>query len=289
MSKHPSTKPGFLRRIFPAKKQKEQLTAEQQIVLPVEQQDEKQVNRQIQRRTFLSFTSFLVLGAAAWKGWFWLKNQPGDQGLKGGVQEPLRKVLNANERVFQHALSPGHMAKTYPPSTALQHVRVNGDIGLDKTNFDAAKWTLEVTRADNTILSVTLDQIKQLPKTEIVFDFKCIEGWSMITHWGGVKFSDFMKAFHFDAETTMHYIGLMTPDQDYYVGIDMPSAMHPQTLLCYEMNGQPLTSDHGYPLRLIIPVKYGVKNLKRIGSLYFSNDRPDDYWFERGYDYFSGL
>jgi DMSO/TMAO reductase YedYZ molybdopterin-dependent catalytic subunit len=69
----------------------------------------------------------------------------------------------------------------------------------------------------------------------------------------------------------------------------MPSAMHPQTLLCYQMNGKPLEPRHGAPLRLIIPVKYGVKNLKRIGKLYFSNDRPRDYWFERGYDYYCGL
>jgi DMSO/TMAO reductase YedYZ molybdopterin-dependent catalytic subunit len=69
----------------------------------------------------------------------------------------------------------------------------------------------------------------------------------------------------------------------------MPSAMHPQTLLCYEMNGQPLPLANGYPLRLIIPVKYGVKHLKRIGSLVFSNERPPDYWAEQGYDYYTGL
>lgn len=75
----------------------------------------------------------------------------------------------------------------------------------------------------------------------------------------------------------------------YYVGIDMQSMMHPQTLLCYEMNNAPLTVNHGAPLRLIIPVKYGVKHLKRIGTIFFSNTKPRDYWYERGYDYFCGL
>lgn len=65
--------------------------------------------------------------------------------------------------------------------------------------------------------------------------------------------------------------------------------MHPQTLLAYEMNGQPLTNDHGAPLRLIIPVKYGIKNLKRIGKITFSDSRPKDYWAENGYDYDSGF
>jgi DMSO/TMAO reductase YedYZ molybdopterin-dependent catalytic subunit len=82
---------------------------------------------------------------------------------------------------------------------------------------------------------------------------------------------------------------LATPDKGYYVGIDMPSVLHPQTILCYEMNGQPLPLNQGYPLRLIIPVKYGIKHLKRIGTMYFDNKRPPDYWYEQGYDYFSGL
>jgi DMSO/TMAO reductase YedYZ molybdopterin-dependent catalytic subunit len=55
------------------------------------------------------------------------------------------------------------------------------------------------------------------------------------------------------------------------------------------MNGAPLPMNQGYPLRLIIPVKYGIKHLKRIGSIFFSNTRPPDYWYERGYDYYAGL
>ena len=84
-------------------------------------------------------------------------------------------------------------------------------------------------------------------------------------------------------------MALETPDGDYYVGLDMASAMHPQTLLCYEMNGEALTSEHGAPLRLVIPVKYGVKNLKRIGKINFSDSRPRDYWAERGYDWYAGF
>jgi DMSO/TMAO reductase YedYZ molybdopterin-dependent catalytic subunit len=55
------------------------------------------------------------------------------------------------------------------------------------------------------------------------------------------------------------------------------------------MNGMPLTMEHGYPLRMIVPVKYGFKSLKRIGSMYFDNEKLPDYWFERGYDYYAGL
>src|SRR5438128_314472 len=83
-------------------------------------------------------------------------------------------------------------------------------------------------------------------------------------------------------EKELQYVGLITPDEEYYVGIDMPSALHPQTILCYEHNGKPLPMNQGYPLRLIIPVKYGIKSLKRIGTIFFDNDKPADYWAERG-------
>ena len=128
-----------------------------------------------------------------------------------------------------------------------------------------------------------------MPKTEVIFNFKCIEGWSQITWWGGVRFSDFLKKFNLEKNESLKYVGLETPDKNYYVGIDMNSMLHPQTILCYEMNGKPLPYEQGAPLRLIIPVKYGIKHLKRIGTIFFSNERPRDYWYEQGYDYYAGL
>jgi len=171
---------------------------------------------------------------------------------------------------------------------AARPARVNGNYGL-KTPLDTNNWVMHVIRDKGDTLNVTLDEIKKLPKNEIVFDFKCIEGWSQITHWGGVKFSDFIHHFGLEKQAAMKYLGLRTPDGEYFVGIDMPSAMHPQTILCYELNGATLPLNQGFPLRLVIPVKYGVKSLKRIGDMYFSNERPRDYWAEKGYDYFSGL
>jgi DMSO/TMAO reductase YedYZ molybdopterin-dependent catalytic subunit len=72
------------------------------------------------------------------------------------------------------------------------------------------------------------------------------------------------------------------------VGLDIHSAIHPQTLLCYEINGEPLSLAHGAPLRLVTPLKYGIKHLKRIGTISFADERPADYWAELGYDWDSG-
>lgn len=240
----------------------------------------------ILKKTIVSFFFFFAIGGAAFWGWHWLRNQPSDSGK---TSVPIRKVLDANEKVFDGLLTDNRLAKEYPLTRAANPARVNGDLGL-KTAFDPATWAMNVIRATGDTLKIKLDDIRKLPKTEIIFNFKCIEGWSQITHWGGVRFSEFMDAYHLDAEAAMKYLGLSTPDKEYYVGIDMPSAMHPQTLLCYELNDKPLPLNQGYPLRLIIPVKYGVKSLKRIGDMYFSNERTPDYWADKkGYDYFSGL
>ena len=239
----------------------------------------------ITRRSFFSFSIFAILGATAWKSWFWLK----DSTTGNGVQSPLRNTLDADGKVFKRTLSPNHLAPTYPTSAGATHVRYNGGVGINPNGFNAADWRLDVATLDNRKLQITIDDLQRLPLTEFAFEFKCIEGWSQISWWGGVKFSDFITHYGLQKEADLAYAGLSTPDDEYYVGIDMASAMHPQTLLCYQMNGKPLDPRHGAPLRLIIPIKYGVKNLKRIGKLYFSNDRPRDYWFERGYDYYCGL
>ena len=133
-------------------------------------------------------------------------------------------------------------------------------------------------------------ELTQLPKTEVIFDFKCVEGWSQITHWGGIRFSDFISHYHLESLAKNYkYVGFLSVDKGYYVGIDIASMMQPQTLLCYEMNDAILPMKQGYPLRLIIPVKYGIKHIKQIGTIYFSNTKPKAYWAERGYDYFAGL
>lgn len=248
------------------------------------------VEQKIKRRNFISFTVFGVLAASAYEGWRWLYKSPDETaGVTAGAHAPLRRALNKTEIFFRRlTFSENHLVKTYPKEMAATNVRHNSDIGSAGV-LPPEKWKLQVTKKNGELMQITLEQIKEIPKTEIVYDFKCVEGWDQIQHWGGARFIDFIKHFGLDAEAKMEYVGLETPDKKYYVGIDMPSAIHPQTILAYEMNDKPLQGRHGQPLRLIIPVKYGIKNLKRIGTMTFSNTRPPDYWAEQGYDYYSGL
>jgi DMSO/TMAO reductase YedYZ molybdopterin-dependent catalytic subunit len=137
-------------------------------------------------------------------------------------------------------------------------------------------------------LLLTLDHIRALPRVEMITQLKCIEGWSEIVHWGGARLHDFIAAHQPDAGALPKYVGMQTPNREYYVGLFKEDALHPQTLLCYEMNGQPLSREHGAPLRLVTPLKYGIKHLKQIGKITFTDVRPADYWAENGYDWNAG-
>ena len=141
-------------------------------------------------------------------------------------------------------------------------------------------------------LLLSMDDLRRLPHRELVTQFKCIEGWSQIVQWGGVRLADFINAYP-PARTTQgrlpRYIYMETPDGEYFCGFDLAACMHPQSLLVYEMGGQPLTPGHGAPLRLAMPIKYGYKQIKQIGLIRYTDTRPNDYWAELGYDWYAGL
>ncbi|MBB6501915.1 molybdopterin-dependent oxidoreductase [Pedobacter cryoconitis] len=251
---------------------------------------ELSIEKKIKRRNFISFATFFVAGGAAFGGWKWLYNSPEEKaGITGGARQPLRRALNKTELFFRRIFSNDHVVKTYPKERAARVVRVNSDIGLTDESFDVSRWQLSLVKKKGEVLKINIEDLKALPKTEIVYDFKCVEGWDQIQHWAGLRFIDFIDYYQLHDQAKMGYVGMETPDGEYYIGLDMESALHPQTILAYEMNDKPITEEHGAPLRLIIPVKYGIKNLKRIGMINFSNQRPRDYWAEQGYDYYSGL
>ena len=241
-------------------------------------------NASYKRRMLFSFILFALLATAGISAWKWLNHQP----KEGLALKPLRKTLELNERLLLSTFDTGKLSKVYAEKDAVKNVRVNGLVGMLKT-VDTSSWRLQVVRAKGDTLKLSLAEIKKLPRVDVIFDFKCIEGWSQVTHWAGVPLKTFMDHYHLNTQEQMNYVGLQTIDKKYYVGIDMPSALQSQTILCYEMNNKPLPMNQGYPLRLIIPVKYGIKHLKQIGTMYFSNEKPPDYWAERGYDYYAGL
>jgi len=252
------------------------------------------------KRTRRSFLITGALGLAGLAGWRWLDTRP----TVDGIPAPLRKVLDFNAGLSNSYYKNTRLAPEFTRSRARQ-IRVNGKVGL-RGEFDPAAWQLNVQgyapagSAPRTQI-FTIEQIKALPRTEMTVEFKCIEGWSTIVTWAGVRLSDFLARYPLATRSgqaiadvnqppadAAPYVGLVTPDEQYYVGLELESALHPQTLLCYEMNGQPLTPEHGAPLRLVSALKYGVKQIKRIGTMSFTDVRPADYWAKLGYDWHAG-
>ncbi|WPU96927.1 molybdopterin-dependent oxidoreductase [Mucilaginibacter sabulilitoris] len=248
------------------------------------------IEQKIKRRNFISFAIFGAGAVSTYTGWRWLYKSPNEiPGITAGAHQPLRRALNKTELFFRRLIfNENHLVKTYPREMAAKKIRHNSDIGSEG-KLPPENWKLHVKKISGEILQISLDELMALPKTGITYNFKCVEGWDQISHWEGVKFRDLITHYQLHEETRLGYVSFETPDRKYYVGIDMPSAMHPQTLLAYQMNDELLNGQHGQPLRLIIPIKYGIKNLKRIGTIAFSDSRPRDYWAEKGYDYYSGL
>jgi DMSO/TMAO reductase YedYZ molybdopterin-dependent catalytic subunit len=248
--------------------------------------------RQMTRRTRRSFIIGGLTAIAGWLSWMGLSDE-----TKAAL---YRRSFEFNERVSQIFFRPTRLAAEFPPGSVTE-ARLNGDIGLT-SEFEPSAWRLSVRglagRTDD--LELTMDDIRRLPRTELITQFKCIEGWSYIVKWAGVRYSDFVAAYpprtlsgaapdpSARPEDLLPYVSLITPDEEYFVGWDMPSIMHPQTLLAYEINGQPLSPEHGAPLRLASATKYGIKQLKRIGRIEYTTERPRDYWAEYGYDWYAG-
>jgi len=240
--------------------------------------------QEMARRTRRGFIGLGAGAVAAVAGWEWLNAGYVPEGKLPG---PLRAVLGFNERVARSTLfSDSHLVKTYPAS-AIGKLKENGDEGM-ADDLDPAAWSLQVMLRGGPILTLNIDDIRKLPRVEEIIDFKCVEGWSTVTQFAGARFSDFTAKFASGSEKA-GYVAMATPDGGYYVGLDTASALHPQTLLAWQMNGEDLADEHGAPLRLVIPVKYGIKNIKRIGKIGYGETQPPDYWQERGYDFYAGL
>lgn len=231
----------------------------------------------------------LMWGAAALLGLEggrrWLNSRRRDDGMVW----PLRRALQVNEGIWRDYFRPTRTVRTYPKSLA-KMPRPNG-LGWSRPAAEST-WRLQVRGPVGESFTFTLDDIKSLPRVEQVTRLCCIEGWSEVVHWAGTRFSSLVEHISEDLAMTLDYVkyvGLVSSGDSYFVGLDIESAMHPQTLLCYEMMGAPLEQDHGYPLRLVIPTKYGIKSIKQVAMIELRESRPDDYWALRGYDWYAGL
>ncbi len=249
---------------------------------------EKETLTKLSRTSRRGFAIWLAGMATGVLGVRWIANRAGE----ANIPWPLRRSLEFNEKMSQFVIGTGGLAPEFSPSEASEP-RVNGRYGLVDEPIDINAWRLQVSNESGKSFNLTFADIQAMPYHEHITELKCIEGWSQIVRWGGCRLSELLEKTQLarpsQGAELYPYVALATKDGGYYVGLDTPSAMHPQTLLAFKMNDQPLTPGHGAPLRLVIPVKYGIKNIKAVASIKLGTQRPADYWAESGYDWFAGL
>jgi DMSO/TMAO reductase YedYZ molybdopterin-dependent catalytic subunit len=205
------------------------------------------------------------------------------------LQEPLLKAgLEFSDWASALLFRRGHLAPTFQDSelTLFDRFPIN-DYDVDDPGVDLEKWALTVEGQVQKPGEYTLSQIQSLPKQRQNTRHVCVEGWDVIGRFGGTRLSNFLQMI--GADTTARFVYVECAD-DYYESLDMATALHPQTLLCYEMYDQPLTREHGAPVRLQIPTKIGYKQAKYLTSLRVANvlDKVG-YWEDQGYSSFYGL
>jgi DMSO/TMAO reductase YedYZ molybdopterin-dependent catalytic subunit len=154
--------------------------------------------------------------------------------------------------------------------------------------IDLANFRLEIDGEVNKPLNLSLPNLQTIPKRSMIIRHVCVEGWAAVVQWGGVRLSDLLLLAQ--PKSTAKYIYFQSAD-GYYESWDLASALHPQTLLAYEMNGKALPPENGAPLRLATPIKLGYKLSKWVTAITLTSELlpKRGYWEDLGYEWFAGL
>jgi len=236
------------------------------------QMDERRLAR-VSRRELLKVAPVLVLGAFA---------------VPRFQESLLKKGLAFSDWASAGLFRRGHAASTFSDSevTPFEKFPIN-DYDVDDPGVNLENWTLTVGGAVQKPGEYRLEQIQGLQQIRQNTRHVCVEGWDVIGRFGGAKLADFLTMI--GADTSAKFVTVGCAD-DYYESLDMATALHPQTLLCYEMYDRPLSREHGAPLRLNIPTKVGYKQAKYLTELKVTNVLEKvGYWEDQGYSEFYGL
>jgi DMSO/TMAO reductase YedYZ molybdopterin-dependent catalytic subunit/thiosulfate reductase cytochrome b subunit len=202
------------------------------------------------------------------------------------VETALSSMSRFNDRVQGWLFNPNAMAPTYPESMITRPFPFNAFYGIDEApTVEEESYRLEVTGLVADKRQWRLEELRAMAQTEQITRHICVEGWSAIGRWGGVRFSDFLKRV--GADTDAKYVGFKCAD-DYYTSIDMATALHAQTLLTLTYDGAVLPREYGFPMKLRMPTKLGYKNPKHIQAIFVSNTYSGGYWEDQGYNWFGG-
>jgi DMSO/TMAO reductase YedYZ molybdopterin-dependent catalytic subunit len=208
-----------------------------------------------------------------------------DLSIHSGVDAALWAMMRFDDRVQAALFSPTHLAKTYLANAVTRPFRFNAFYEEWQVRETPSDWRLELSGLIGDKAPWTIDKLRALPRETQVTRHICIEGWSQIGQWSGVPLHAFLRRI--GADLKARYVAFKCFD-GYSTSIDMPSALHPQTILALDFLGKPLAPEWGAPVRLRIPTKLGFKSAKNISAISVTNTYPGGYWEDQGYNWFSG-
>jgi DMSO/TMAO reductase YedYZ molybdopterin-dependent catalytic subunit len=212
-----------------------------------------------------------------------------------GKERFLNHALNLDDDIAEALYSKDRVVPTYSKSDITPLTNNYNGATPDNSYLPGWRLTLRGLASGQPIALDIHDLLTRFPQHEQITRLVCVEGWSAIAWWSGLKFSNLLRAYPpaqsskwARVDSGVNLDGNGNPDP-YYASIDLATAQHAQTLLATHYNGEPLTVEHGAPLRLLAPMKLGLKNVKAITEITYSAEEPRDYWAERGYSRYDGL
>ncbi len=192
-----------------------------------------------------------------------------------------------NERVERFMFGADRLAAELPPSATTPAEAFPSYCISDTVPVAPAGWVLKVGGLVARPTAFSLAQLQQMPRTDMRVRHHCVEGWSAVAAWHGVRLRDVADVVGADPRAV--YVEFRSFDAGYWSSWDRASALHTQTILAYGMNGMPLSPDHGAPLRLYAAVKLGYKMVKYLTEVNFVPERTGGYWEDQGYEWFAGV
>ena len=203
------------------------------------------------------------------------------------AENVLRKISEFNDGAQAWLFDPNQLAPTYPESAITKPFPFNAYYPLeDAPEVDGEDYKLEVGGMVDNTKSWTLDELYALPQEKQITRHICVEGWSAIGSWTGVRLSEFLRRV--GADTKAKYVWFQCAE-GYSNTIDMATALHPQTQLTFKFGDEILPRAYGFPMKCRIPTKLGFKNPKYIVAMHVTNKDLGGYWENQGYNWFSGL
>ncbi len=217
----------------------------------------------------------------------------------------LASAEGLNRRLHHLIASRDALAREYEPTDLSPVFRANGTTSpfdatyLAHAQSDFADWRLEVTGLVTHPATMSLADLRRLPSRTQITRHDCVEGWSAIGKWKGVRLSALLDRVRPLSQARYVVFRCADPmDQagvKYYESVDLEDAYHPQTLLAYELNDQKLPMQNGAPVRLRVERQLGYKHAKYIMQIELVEDFAHlgrgrgGYWEDLGYEWYAGI